>query len=51
MRRRNVCGDAVFVPFLGREVGAGEVVEVPETQPDGSPIIWPELIWAPAEEE
>ncbi len=35
------------VPLLGRVVEEGEVVEVPDTQPDGSPIIWPETTWEP----
>ncbi len=36
-----------FVPLLNREVADGETVEVPDTQPDGSPLVWPETTWEP----
>jgi hypothetical protein len=46
-RVKNVSGGALDVPLLDRVVEADEVVEVPDTQPDGSPIIWPGNRWEP----
>ncbi len=34
------------VPMLDRaHISAGEILDVPETQGDGSPIIWPPEYW------
>ena len=44
---RNISGGDLDVPLLDRVVEADEVVEVPDTQPDGSPIIWPDNRWEP----
>ena len=44
---KNISGGALDVPLLDRIVEADEVVEVPDTQPDGSPIVWPENRWEP----
>ena len=43
--RKNISGGPLDVPLLDRVVEADEVVEVPDTQPDGSPIVWPENRW------
>lgn len=45
---KNVSGGELDVPFLDRMVEDGEVVEVPDAQPDGSPIVWPSNRWEPA---
>jgi hypothetical protein len=47
---KNVSGGPRYVPLLDREVEAGEVVEVPDFQPDHSdenplPIVWPSPTW------
>ena len=47
---RNISGGPRYVPLLDREVAGGEVVDVPDAQPDGSPIIWPEATWEPVAE-
>jgi len=47
---KNISGGARYVPLLDREVADGETVEVPDAQPDGSPIVWPEATWEPAAE-
>lgn len=44
---KNISGGELDVPFLDRVVAADEIVEVPDTQPDGSPIIWPDNRWQP----
>ena len=46
-RVKNVSGGPLDVPLLDRIVEADEVVEVPDSQPDGSPIVWPENRWEP----
>jgi hypothetical protein len=47
---RNVSGGPLDVPILGRVVEDGEVVAVPDFQPDGvSPIVWPPPKWEPAD--
>lgn len=42
---RNATDGPRYVPFLDREVGAGEEAEVPDAQPDGSPLVWPPPVW------
>ena len=42
---RNISGGPLDVPLLDRVVEADEVVDVPDMQPDGSPIIWPANRW------
>jgi hypothetical protein len=45
---KNISGGPLDVPILGRVVEDGEVVEVPDFQPDGvSPIVWPPNRWEP----
>ena len=44
---KNISGGALDVPLLDRIVEADEVVEVPDSQPDGSPIVWPPNRWEP----
>ena len=44
---RNISGGPLDVPLLDRVVEADEVVEVPDAQPDGSPIVWPPNRWQP----
>lgn len=44
---RNISGGPRYVPLLDREVADGETVEVPDAQPDGSPVVWPEATWEP----
>ena len=48
---KNVSGGARYVPLLDREVADGEVVDVPDTQGDGtSPVVWPEATWQPVKD-
>jgi hypothetical protein len=48
---KNVSGGARYVPLLDREVADGEVVDVPDTQSDGtSPVVWPEATWQPVKD-
>ena len=47
MRVKNVSGGPLDVPLLDRVVEADEITEVPDAQPDGSPIIWPPNRWEP----
>ena len=49
MRVKNVSGGALDVPLLDRVVEDGETVEVPDAQPDGSPIVWPGNRWQPVD--
>jgi hypothetical protein len=42
MKVRNITGDPVFVPVLGRVVELDEVVEVPAHAKD---LVWPEANW------
>lgn len=42
---RNATDGARWVPFLDREVGPGGEAEVPDAQPDGSPLVWPPPTW------
>lgn len=49
---RNISGGELDVPLLGRSVGDGETVEVPDFQPAHSeenplPIVWPADKWEP----
>lgn len=44
---KNISGAALDVPLLDRVVADGETVDVPDTQADGSPIVWPENRWQP----
>ena len=55
---KNISGGALDVPLLGRQVAAGEVVEVPDFQPAHDPasrpgdpgylaITWPPDRWEP----
>jgi hypothetical protein len=46
-RVKNISGGALDVPLLDRIVEDGEVVEVPDAQPDGSPVVWPPNRWEP----
>lgn len=43
MKVRNITGDPVFVPVLGRVVDVDEVVEVPAHAKD---LVWPSANWA-----
>lgn len=54
--KKNISGGELDVPLLGRSVGDGEVVEVPDFQPahnpdsapgdpDHLPIVWPPDKW------
>ena len=44
----NISGGPLDVPVLGRVVEDGELVEVPDFQPDGtSPLVWPPDKWEP----
>ena len=45
--RKNISGGPLDVPLLDRVVDADETVEVPDKQPDGSPIVWPPNRWEP----
>lgn len=47
MKVKNVSGGPLDVPLLDRVVEDGETVEVPDAQPDGSPVVWPENRWQP----
>ena len=48
--QKNISGGPLDVPILGRVVEDGEVVGVPDFQPDGeSPIVWPPDKWEPAD--
>ena len=58
---KNISGGELDVPLLGRSVGDGEVVEVPDFQPAHNPdsepgdpdhlaIVWPPDKWEPAGE-
>lgn len=44
---KNISGGPLDVPLLDRQVGDGEVIEVPDFQGDGSPIVWPGNRWEP----
>lgn len=57
---KNISGGPLDVPLLNRQVGDGEVVEVPDFQPAHNPdsepgdgdhlaIIWPPDKWEPAD--
>jgi hypothetical protein len=51
--KKNVSGGDLDVPLLGRVVGDGETVEVPDFQPgstdeDPLPIVWPPNRWQDA---
>lgn len=50
MRVKNITDGPRDVPLLDTVVEAGEVVDVPEVQPDGSPITWPEATWQPVQD-
>ncbi len=50
MRVKNISGGELDVPLLGRSVGDGEIVEVPDFQAAHSeenplPIVWPPDKW------
>lgn len=45
-RVRNISGEPLNVPLLGREVAAGEVIDAPD-EVNGQPVGWPEHIWEP----
>lgn len=48
MKVKNVSGQVVRCDFVpGSYVDPDAVVDVPETQPDGSPLIWHPDIWEP----
>lgn len=52
---KNISGGELDVPLLGRSVGDGEIVEVPDFQPahsDGNPlpVVWPPDKWQPVDE-
>lgn len=52
--KKNISGGELDVPLLGRSVGDGEVVEVPDFQPAHTednplPIVWPPDKWAPVD--
>ncbi len=36
-------------PFFEGEVQPGQVLDLPDTQPDGSDLIWPDEFWAPVD--
>jgi hypothetical protein len=44
---KNISGGPLDVPFLDRTVGDGETVDVPDAQPDGSPLTWSAAHWEP----
>ena len=45
---KNISGGPLDVPLLDRVVDDGEILEVPDVQPDGvSPIVWPPDKWQP----
>jgi len=53
--KKNISGGELDVPLLGRSVGDGEVVEVPDFQPAHSednplPIVWPPDKWEPVDD-
>jgi len=55
-RVKNISGGPLDVPILGRSVEDGEVVEVPDFQPDHSdkdplPIVWPPDKWEYTEDD
>ena len=46
-RVKNISGGPLDVPILGRQVEDGEEVDVPDTQDDGSAVVWPSNRWQP----
>jgi hypothetical protein len=44
---KNISGGPLDVPLLDRVVEDGETVDVPDTQGDGSPVVWPDNRWQP----
>jgi hypothetical protein len=54
---KNISGGALDVPILGRIVGDGEIVEVPDVQPGGDPadpamaLLWPGNRWEPVSDK
>ena len=50
MKLKNVSGGLLEVPFLDRAVADGETVDVPDVQPDGSPLTWSAAHWEPVTE-
>jgi hypothetical protein len=49
---KNISGADLTCEWVpGGAVEADQVVEVPETQPDGSPLIWHPDFWEPVEEK
>ena len=48
---KNISGGPLDVPLLDRVVEDGETVDVPDVQPDGSPIVWPGNRWQPVEDK
>lgn len=52
--KKNISGGELDVPLLGRSVGDGEIVEVPDFQPAHSEenplsIVWPPDKWEPVD--
>ena len=48
MKVKNVSGAPLDVPALNRVVDVGEIVDLPDVQPDGvSPLVHPEALWQP----
>jgi hypothetical protein len=55
-RVKNISGGVLDVPLLGRQVEDGEIVEVPDFQPDSTdeeplPIVWPDNRWEPVTDD
>lgn len=47
MTKRKSAVDFPFsCPFIEGEVVPGKVYDLPDVQPDGSEIVWPEEFWA-----
>jgi hypothetical protein len=47
---KNVSGGPLDVPLLDRIVEDGETVDVPDVQPDGSPLTWSSAHWEPVKD-
>lgn len=43
--RRNASGVPLAGPFLPHEVAPDEVVDLPDEQADGSPLLWSDELW------
>ena len=51
-RYRNISGQTIRSDFTPDQyVEAGEIVDVPEEQADGSPLLWHPDIWEPLDKK